>query len=65
MVCSEATQALHSKDFAYCISGSFDNDFNLAVRQVFFNHQTKVTANTVFKRTLLKYLGQSLANLPN
>ena len=36
----------------YRISGMFVSDFNLAVWRIFFNRQTKVTANINFKRTL-------------
>ena len=36
----------------YHISGIFDSDFNLAVWQFFLNRQPKITANTIFKRTL-------------
>ena len=38
------------------MSGTFDGDFNLAVWQFFLNHQTKVTANTIFKKILWEYL---------
>ena len=37
---------------AYCISGTFGGDFNLAIWRFFLNCQTKVTADTIFKRTL-------------
>ena len=40
------------------MSGTFDSYFNLAVWQIFFNHQTKVTAHSFF---VVKYLWQSLA----
>ena len=40
-----------------CISGTFGGDFNLAVLRFFLNHQTKVTTNTIFVRTLGVYDG--------
>ena len=48
----------------YCISGTFDSDFNLAISQFFFNHQTKLTTNTILSRLStvkisLVILGQS------
>ena len=33
-------------------SVTFSDDFNLVVWRFFLNRQTKVTANTIFKRTL-------------
>ena len=49
----------------YRVSGTFDSDFSCQFGDFFLNCQTKFTANTIFKRTLLKYLKAILANLPH
>ena len=38
------------------MSGTFDSGFNLAGWGFFLNHQTKITTNTNFERTLWEYL---------